>query len=93
MISTDYSACKVFADDVLGPSAVVVFSLMIAASCLGALNANVYATATLCVAASHRGYFPSILGTKPSTFFRTGAPNRRDTGGDGVDLSVTKVPT
>ncbi|KAI0130313.1 large neutral amino acids transporter small subunit 1 [Xylariales sp. AK1849] len=61
----------VFAEAVLGPPAVVVFSLMIAASCLGALNANVYATATLCVAASHRGYLPKILETKPLPSART----------------------
>ncbi len=29
---------------------------------MGALNANVFATARLCVAASRRRYFPSIFG-------------------------------
>ena len=28
---------------------------------MGSLNANVFATARLCVAASQRGYFPAIL--------------------------------
>lgn len=31
------------------------------ASALGALNANVFATSRLCVAAAHRGYFPAVL--------------------------------
>jgi solute carrier family 7 (L-type amino acid transporter), member 6 len=34
---------------------------MISASAMGALNANVFATARLCVAASKRSYFPGIL--------------------------------
>lgn len=34
---------------------------MVSASALGALNANVFATSRLCVAAAHRGYFPAVL--------------------------------
>lgn len=34
---------------------------MVAISAMGALNANVFATAKLVVAGSHRNYFPSIL--------------------------------
>jgi L-type amino acid transporter 6 len=34
---------------------------MISASAMGALNANIFATARLCVAASKRSYFPGIL--------------------------------
>lgn len=39
----------------------VVFSIVVSASALGALNANTFATARLCVAAAHRGYFPAVL--------------------------------
>lgn len=38
-----------------------MFSVVVAISAMGALNANVFATAKLCVAASHRNYFPAIL--------------------------------
>ncbi|POS78175.1 large neutral amino acids transporter small subunit 1 [Diaporthe helianthi] len=39
----------------------VIFSVVVSASALGALNANVFATSRLCVAAAHRGYFPTTL--------------------------------
>ncbi|KAF3025589.1 Y+L amino acid transporter [Neopestalotiopsis sp. 37M] len=51
-----------FADAILGPVGRVIISLVVAASALGALNANVFATASLVVAASKRGYAPKILG-------------------------------
>lgn len=35
---------------------------MVAISALGSLNANLFATASLSVAASQRGYFPKVLG-------------------------------
>ena len=35
--------------------------MIISASAMGSLNANVFATARLCVAASQRGYFPKVL--------------------------------
>lgn len=39
-----------------------VYSLVVSTSCLGALNANTFATGRLCVAASRQGYFPKVLG-------------------------------
>ena len=46
-------------------------------SAMGALNANVFATAILCVTASRRGYFPRIFanmhyarGTSESDYYR-----------------------
>ncbi|KAK0708711.1 large neutral amino acids transporter small subunit 1 [Lasiosphaeris hirsuta] len=51
-----------FATKVLGPVGRVVLSIVVAISALGALNANIFATASLSVAASQRGYFPKLLG-------------------------------
>lgn len=34
---------------------------MVSISALGALNANIFATSKLCVAASHRAYFPRVI--------------------------------
>ena len=45
-----------------GPKATFVYSVIISLSALGALNANVFATGRLCVAACRRRYFPKILG-------------------------------
>ena len=45
----------------LGDHGIWIFSLIVSISALGALNANVFATATLCVAASHRGYLPPVF--------------------------------
>ena len=45
---------------------VLVYSLVIAISCLGALNANLIATSALCVAASKRHYLPSVFANVPS---------------------------
>ncbi|KAI1341999.1 large neutral amino acids transporter small subunit 1 [Xylariaceae sp. FL0016] len=50
-----------FAKRTLGVWAGLVFSFVVAISAMGALNANVFATSKLCVAASHRRYFPAIL--------------------------------
>ncbi|KAI0471936.1 large neutral amino acids transporter small subunit 1 [Xylariaceae sp. FL0804] len=50
-----------FARRTLGDWGGLVFSLVVAASASGALNANVFATAKLCVAAAQRGYFPAVL--------------------------------
>lgn len=45
----------------VGSWAGILFSIIVSISAMGALNANVFATARLCVAASHRSYFPRIL--------------------------------
>ncbi|ORY71245.1 large neutral amino acids transporter small subunit 1 [Pseudomassariella vexata] len=39
----------------------LVFSIVVSLSAMGSLNSNVFATAKLLVAASHRNYFPAIL--------------------------------
>ncbi|CAN8105770.1 unnamed protein product [Discula destructiva] len=50
-----------FARHTLGPAFGVVFCVVVSISALGALNANVFATSKLCVAASHQDYFPRII--------------------------------
>lgn len=50
-----------FARHTLGPAFGVVFSVVVSISALGALNANIFATSKLCVAASHRAYFPRMV--------------------------------
>jgi len=45
----------------LTPDVVVLFSVVVSVSALGALNSNVFALAKICVAASQRGYLPRIL--------------------------------
>jgi hypothetical protein len=45
----------------LGPWGGIIFSIVVSISAMGALNANVFATAKLCVAASRRNYFPPVL--------------------------------
>lgn len=47
---------------VFGPPGGTVYSLIVSASCLGALNANVFASGRLIVAASKNKYFPKIFG-------------------------------
>lgn len=44
-----------------GGAGALIYSIAIAISAMGALNANVFATAVLCVAASKRSYFPKIF--------------------------------
>ena len=39
----------------------IIYTLIASASAMGSLNANTFATARLCVAASKRQYFPMIL--------------------------------
>ncbi|KAI8625147.1 amino acid/polyamine transporter I [Xylariaceae sp. FL1651] len=50
-----------FARRTIGPWGGLVLSLMVSISAMGAVNANMFAVAKLCVAASQRAYFPSIL--------------------------------
>ncbi len=45
----------------MGPWGGLVFSVVVSISAMGALNSNVFALAKICVAASHRNYFPLIL--------------------------------
>ncbi|KAI3392901.1 hypothetical protein diail_4988 [Diaporthe ilicicola] len=62
VIRTSSTVAVEFAQRTLGSAAAgVAFSVVVSASALGALNANVFATAKLCVAAAHRGYFPAVL--------------------------------
>ncbi|KAJ0117821.1 mino acid [Diaporthe amygdali] len=62
VIRTSSTVAVEFARRTLGSAAAgVVFSIVVSASALGALNANTFATARLCVAAAHRGYFPAVL--------------------------------
>ena len=44
-----------------------MYSLIVSASCLGALNANVFATGRLCVAASQQDYAPRVLANRHCT--------------------------
>lgn len=50
-----------FARQTIGSVFGIVFSVVVSISALGSLNANVFATSKLCVAASHRAYFPRAL--------------------------------
>ncbi|ORY17794.1 large neutral amino acids transporter small subunit 1 [Clohesyomyces aquaticus] len=61
IIRDNYTVVVKFAEETIGRWASYFFSIIIAISALGAVNANVFATAKLCVAASHRHYFPRIL--------------------------------
>ena len=53
---------KDFGLNVFGNAGGLVYSLVVSACSLGSLNANVFATGRLCVAASKNRYFPKILG-------------------------------
>ena len=44
-----------------GSSGGIIYSLVVSASCLGALNANVFASGRLIVAASKSHYFPKMF--------------------------------
>ncbi|KAG6356854.1 hypothetical protein INS49_014728 [Diaporthe citri] len=62
VIRTSSTVAVEFAQRTLDSAAAgVVFSVVVSASAQGALNANVFATSRLCVAAAHRGYFPAAL--------------------------------
>ncbi|KAI1325336.1 amino acid/polyamine transporter I [Xylariaceae sp. FL0255] len=50
-----------FAKQTIGIWGGLVFSLVVAVSAMGAINANMFTTAKLAVAASQRAYFPAIL--------------------------------
>ncbi|KAH8891292.1 large neutral amino acids transporter small subunit 1 [Thozetella sp. PMI_491] len=50
-----------FARRTIGSWGSLLFSVVVSISAMGALNANVFATAKLCVAASRRTYFPAVL--------------------------------
>jgi hypothetical protein len=45
----------------LGTYGGLLYSLVVSASALGSLNASIFATAVLCVAASRRKYFPAVF--------------------------------
>lgn len=51
-----------FGQEIFGAPGGLIYSLVVSASSLGSLNANVFATGRLCVAASKSHYFPKILG-------------------------------
>lgn len=53
---------KDFGLNIFGTAGGLIYSLVVSACSLGSLNANVFATGRLCVAASQNRYFPSILG-------------------------------
>ena len=57
----DNDQTQEFETHVLDSLGGLLCSLMISVSAMGALNANVFATGRLCVAASQRRYFPKIL--------------------------------
>ncbi|KDN45931.1 amino acid transporter, partial [Tilletiaria anomala UBC 951] len=50
-----------FGAAILGPSGGVVFALLVAFSCLGALNSQFYTTARLVYVAAREGYLPSVF--------------------------------
>ena len=51
-----------FGTTVFGPIGGLIYTLVISLSALGSLNSNVFLSGRIVVAASRRGYFPSILG-------------------------------
>ncbi|KAI0525653.1 amino acid/polyamine transporter I [Xylaria bambusicola] len=50
-----------FANRTIGAWGGLIFTIVVAISAMGAVNANLFAVAKLCVAASQRAYFPPIL--------------------------------
>ncbi|KAI3335075.1 amino acid permease-domain-containing protein [Ustulina deusta] len=50
-----------FANRTIGAWGGLIFTIVVAISAMGAVNANMFAVAKLCVAASERAYFPPIL--------------------------------
>ncbi|KAJ4396507.1 hypothetical protein N0V93_000726 [Gnomoniopsis smithogilvyi] len=60
-VRTSTTVAVEFARQTIGPVFGIVFSVVVSISALGSLNANVFATSKLCVAASHRSYFPRAL--------------------------------
>ena len=55
----------------------LLYSLAVSASSLGSLNANVFATGRLCVAASKSRYFPKILGNEHCSTRKEDSPSTR----------------
>jgi L-asparagine transporter-like permease len=55
---------KEFGSQALGPFGAAFYSLVISASALGSLNATIFATGALFVAASNQGYFPKAFANK-----------------------------
>ncbi|KAN0070612.1 Amino acid permease domain containing protein [Elaphomyces granulatus] len=77
VIRKEYTPVVEFGRYLFGFGGSLLYSLVIAMSAMGALNANVFATAILCVTASRRGYFPRIFanmhyarGTSESDYYR-----------------------
>lgn len=50
-----------FANRTIGQWGGLVFTIMVALSAMGAVNANMFSVAKLCVAAAQRAYFPPVL--------------------------------
>ncbi|KAI0205379.1 amino acid/polyamine transporter I [Astrocystis sublimbata] len=50
-----------FANRTIGPWGGLIFTIAVAVSAMGAVNANIFAVTRLCVAAAQRAYFPLIL--------------------------------
>ncbi|KAF1998129.1 amino acid transporter [Amniculicola lignicola CBS 123094] len=62
-----YTVAVEFGNAIMGTAGAIAYSLIIAISALGALNANTIATAALCEKASEQGYFPRVFArTRPA---------------------------
>ena len=68
---------KDFGLQIFGKPGGLIYSLVVSASSLGSLNANVFATGRLCVAASKNRYFPKILGNGHCSARREDSPSTR----------------
>ncbi|KAJ2897479.1 large neutral amino acids transporter small subunit 1 [Zalerion maritima] len=61
VIRTSAAPAAEFARRTFGGWGGILLSVIISISAMGALNSNIFATAKICVKASHRAYFPKII--------------------------------
>ena len=69
---------KDFGLNIFGAAGGLLYSLVVSACSLGSLNANVFATGRLCVAASKNRYFPKILGNGHCSTRKEDLPTMRN---------------
>lgn len=60
-------AAQTFGNTLYGPTGILIYTIAISLSALGALNANVFAVGRLAVAASQRDYIPAFFAGDNST--------------------------
>lgn len=85
IISTNNAVAVAAATSLLGRSAGVIITILVAVSCAGSITSNVFSAGRLTMAASQRHYLPAL-------FSKRGLPLSRDAARDDISPSTFDAP-